>query len=148
MWGRLELFREEEKRLGFVGKTVVSFSLLREVADDERWLGLSSSISAAGADENLLSFFATAGSSISLILLLPTPPGIRCLAAPFTFTAFSFTRFSFTSLLNGRSSKSSSGTPGPFLGERFTTLQCQGEREESQKISFMIVASAMWGGRI
>ena len=75
MWGRLELFREEEKRLGFVGKTVSSFSsmLLRAVADDERWLGFSSSV-LDGAEENLLSFFATAGSSISLILLLP--PGI------------------------------------------------------------------------
>ena len=75
MWGRLELFREEEKRLGFVGKTVSSFSsmLLRAVADDERWLGFSSSV-LDGAEENLLSFFATAGSSISGILLLP--PGI------------------------------------------------------------------------
>ena len=75
MWGRLELFREEEKRLGFVGKTVSSFSsmLLRAVADDERWLGFSSSV-LDGAEENLLSFFATAGSSISSILLLP--PGI------------------------------------------------------------------------
>ena len=91
-----------------------SFSsmLSRAVADEERWLGLSSfSIFV----ENLLSFFATAGSSISLIL---RTPGILCLEPPFTIAAFSFARSSLASFLTGRSSKSSSGTPGPCCGRR------------------------------